>query len=121
MPAWWWSADIALAAVLVLLEGAALAAFCIAEGIKKWAAEGGHVEGADRRFWMVLTIGPAGLAAVSYATFQAGLLVTALSQALIGPALLGYLWLGRSSARRRTRPRRGGGSSGLDDGPRALQ
>ncbi|WP_434975473.1 DUF6234 family protein [Streptomyces mesophilus] len=87
MPAWWWSADIALAVVLVLLDGAALAVFCIAEGIKKWAAEGGHVEGADRRLWMVLTIGPAGLAAVSYATFQAGLLVTALSQALIGLAL----------------------------------
>lgn len=102
--------DTGLAVVLLLVEVATLVAFWFWEGISKWAAGGKRVEGAQLRLWLVLTLGPAGLATISYGAVRAGLVVTGLSQALMGAALTGVLilglgtecarWLARSAARR---------------------
>ncbi|MFK0238958.1 DUF6234 family protein [Streptomyces vinaceus] len=102
-------ADIGLAVVLVLLEAAVLVAFWFWEGLRQWAARD-RVEGAALRIWLVPALGPAGLASISYGVLRVGLVVTGLSQALMGAALTGVLivglgtefsrWLARSTARR---------------------
>ncbi|MFB7051525.1 DUF6234 family protein [Streptomyces vinaceus] len=113
MPSSW--VDTGLAVVLVLLDVAALVAFWFWESLNKWAAGQNRVEGAATRFWLVVTLGPAGLATISYAAVRVGLVVTGLSQALLGAALTGMLilglrtecsrWLARFSARRHRRRR----------------
>ncbi|WP_148085208.1 DUF6234 family protein [Streptomyces sp. 2132.2] len=110
-----WMVDTGLAVVLVLLDVAALVAFWFWESLNKWAAGRNRVEGAAMRFWLVVTLGPTGLATISYAAVRVGLVVTGLLQALIGAALTGTLilglgtecsrWLARSSARRHRRRR----------------
>ncbi|WP_053163661.1 DUF6234 family protein [Streptomyces noursei] len=111
-----WVVDTGLAFVLVLLDVAALVAFWFRESFKQWAVQGNRVEGAALRLWLVLTLGSVGLVTISYEAVRIGLVVTGLSQALIGAALTGVLilglgtefsrWLARSSARRRSRRRR---------------
>lgn len=89
-----WTVDLGSAAVLTALEVAALAAFWFAEGLKQWAAGGARPPGATARLFLVLTVGPTGLVAVSYGFYRADLPVACGSQALLAAALVLLLALG---------------------------
>ncbi|MET9472309.1 hypothetical protein [Streptomyces sp. NPDC002922] len=89
-----WTVDLGSAAVLTALEVAALAAFWFAEGLKQWAAGGARPPGATARLFLVLTVGPTGLVAVSYGFYRADLPVACGSQALLAAALILLLALG---------------------------
>ncbi|MFI5630284.1 hypothetical protein ACIA8E_13040 [Streptomyces sp. NPDC051664] len=83
-----WTVDLGSAALLTALEVAALIAFWFAEGLKQWAAGGARPPGATARLFLVLTVGPIGLLAVSYGFYGAGLPVACGSQALLAAALI---------------------------------
>ncbi|MGW0693864.1 hypothetical protein [Streptomyces sp. NPDC002738] len=89
-----WTVDLGSAAVLTALEVAALAAFWFAEGLKQWVAGGARPPGATARLFLVLTVGPTGLVAVSYGFYRADLPVACGSQALLAAALVLLLALG---------------------------
>ncbi|MEV6583687.1 DUF6234 family protein [Streptomyces sp. NPDC051582] len=104
-----WMVDTGVAVVLVLLEVAALVAFWFWEGLRQWAARD-RVKGAELRLWLVLALGPVGLASISYGAVRVGWVITGLAQALMCAALTGMLMVGlgtefsrwrvRSAARR---------------------
>ncbi|MFD8789737.1 DUF6234 family protein [Streptomyces vinaceus] len=114
-----WIVDTGLAAVLVGLDVTGLAAYWFWENLNQWAARPNRVERAALRLWLVVTLGSAGLAMISYGAVRAGLVVTGFSQALIGAVLTGVLivglctecwrWLIRFSARRHSRRGRADG------------
>ncbi|MFE5484070.1 DUF6234 family protein [Streptomyces sp. NPDC056527] len=89
-----WVADLVSAALLTALEVAALTAFWFTEGLKQWAAEGARPPRATARFFLVLTVGPAGLAVVGYSFYRAGLPVACGSQAMLAAVLTLLLVLG---------------------------
>lgn len=89
-----WTVDIGSAALLTALEVVVLAAFWFAEGLKQWAAGGARPPGATTRLFLVLTVGPIGLVAVSYGFYRADLPVACGSQALLAAALILLLALG---------------------------
>lgn len=82
-----WTVDLGSAALLTALEVTALAAFWFAEGLKQWAAGGARPPGATARLFLVLTVGPTGLVAVSYGFYRADLPVACGSQALLAAPL----------------------------------
>lgn len=84
-----WTVDLGSAALLTALEEVtALAAFWFAEGLKQWAAGGARPPGATARLFLVLTVGPTGLVAVSYGFYRADLPVACGSQALLAAPLI---------------------------------
>ncbi|MFF3055762.1 hypothetical protein [Streptomyces sp. NPDC057909] len=89
-----WTVDLGSAALLTALEMAALVAFWFAEGLKQRAAGGARPPGATARLFLVLTVGPTGLVAVSYGFYRADLPVACGSQALVAAALILLLALG---------------------------
>ncbi|MDT0401920.1 hypothetical protein [Streptomyces edwardsiae] len=108
--------DLGLAILLAGLEAAALVAFCLVEGMKKWVAKGGPVPGATSRFLVVLSVGSTLSALVGYGFFRADLPMACVSQAVVAALLTSLLLLdagtecvkrsGRHRLRRRLRRER---------------
>ncbi|MFD5450622.1 hypothetical protein ACWDTR_28315 [Streptomyces sp. NPDC003470] len=102
-----WVLDLGVAVLLSGLEVAALAAFVFAEGMKKWARNGGSVPGETRRFLLVLGGGSASSALISWGFFRLDLPVACGTQAVVSALLAALLILGAGTegARRISRYR----------------
>ncbi|MEU9592285.1 hypothetical protein AB0D84_21575 [Streptomyces sp. NPDC048193] len=92
-----WVLDLGVTVLLSGLEAAALLAFFFVEGMKKWAKGGGPVPGETRRLFLVLTVGSASTALVSWGFFSVDLPVAFGSQAVMAALLAALLVLGAGS------------------------